>query len=80
MIVQKHIIRCRNCGNDPWGCLGCRACGVQDCRFDIGICSIIDKIIDIGRRIPQIICNFREFSVAKMAEELLKFNVIEKIT
>jgi len=25
--------RCRNCGNDPWGCLGCQACGVQDCRF-----------------------------------------------
>jgi hypothetical protein len=24
--------RCHDCGNDPWGCLGCMACGVKDCR------------------------------------------------
>merc|ERR1712192_305589 len=24
--------RCRNCGNDPWGCLRCRACGVPNFR------------------------------------------------
>ena len=28
----------------------------------IAICPIIDKIIDIGRRLPQIIGNFRELS------------------
>jgi len=24
---------CLNCANDPFGCLGCQACGVADCRF-----------------------------------------------
>jgi hypothetical protein len=24
--------RCYDCGKDPWGCLGCNACGVQHCR------------------------------------------------
>merc|ERR1719153_2009029 len=34
--------RCHDCGNDPWGCLGCQACGVQDCRF----CGF-DNFVDI---------------------------------
>ena len=24
---------CLNCANDQFGCLGCQACGVEDCRF-----------------------------------------------
>ena len=54
----------------------------------IAICPIIDKIIDIGRRVPQIIGNFRELSaklsISKITEELSKiycyrkFIVIEK--
>ena len=24
---------CLNCANDPYGCLGCKACGVEDCRL-----------------------------------------------
>ena len=42
----------------------------------IGICPIIDKIIDIGRRLPQIIGDFRELSakllISRMTEELSK--------
>ena len=42
----------------------------------IGICPIIDKIIDIGRRLPQIIGDFRELSaklsISKMTGELSK--------
>ena len=42
----------------------------------IGICPIIDKIIDIGQRLPQIIGDFRELSaklsISKMTEELSK--------
>ena len=34
--------RCHDCGNDPWGCLGCQACGVDDCRF----CGF-DAFVDI---------------------------------
>ena len=41
-----------------------------------GICPIIEKIIDIGRRLPQIIGDFRELSaklsLSKMTEELSK--------
>ena len=48
----------------------------------IGICPIIDKIIDIGRRLPQIIGNFRELSaklsISKWQENYQKFIVIEK--
>ena len=33
IIVQTYIKRCHDCGNDPWRCLGCQACGVQDCRL-----------------------------------------------
>ena len=42
----------------------------------IAICPIIDKIIDIGRRVPQIIGDFRELSaklsISKITEELSK--------
>ena len=42
----------------------------------IGICPIIDKIIDIGRRLPQIIGDFRDLSaklsISKMTGELSK--------
>ena len=42
----------------------------------IGICPFIDKIIDIGRRLPQIIGNFRDLSaklsISKMTGELSK--------
>ena len=42
----------------------------------IGICPIIDKIIDIGRRLPQIIGDLRELSaklsISKMTGELSK--------
>ena len=42
----------------------------------IGICPIIDKIIDIDRRLPQIIGDFRELSaklsISKMAGKLSK--------
>ena len=42
----------------------------------IAICPIIDKIIDIGRRLPQIIGDFRELSaklsISKMTGELSK--------
>ena len=42
----------------------------------IGICLIIDKIIDIGRKIPQIIGEFRELSakllISKITGELSK--------
>ena len=42
----------------------------------IAICSIIDKIIDIGRRLPQIIGDFRELSaklsISKITGELSK--------
>ena len=42
----------------------------------IGICPIIEKIIDIGWRLPQIIGIFRELSeklsISKMTEELSK--------
>ena len=42
----------------------------------IGICPIIHKIIDIGRRLPQIIGDFRELSakllISRMTEELSK--------
>ena len=42
----------------------------------ISICPIIDKIIDIGRRLPQIIGNFMELSaklsISKMTGELSK--------
>ena len=41
-----------------------------------GICPIIEKIIDIGRRLPQIIGNFRELSaklsISKMTGKLSK--------
>jgi len=33
---NSHTIKdpnCLNCANDPFGCLGCQACGVADCRF-----------------------------------------------
>jgi len=33
---DNHTIKdpnCLNCANDPFGCLGCEACGVEDCRF-----------------------------------------------
>jgi len=42
----------------------------------IAICPIIDKIIDIGRRLPQIIGDFRELSaklsISKITGELSK--------
>ena len=42
----------------------------------IGICPIIDKIIDIGQRLPQIIGDFRDLSaklsISKMTGELSK--------
>ena len=42
----------------------------------IGICPIIDKIIDIGRRLPQIIGDFwdlsAKLSISKMTGELSK--------
>ena len=42
----------------------------------ISICPIIDKIIDIGRKLPQIIGDFRELSaklsISKMTGELSK--------
>ena len=42
----------------------------------IGICQIIGKIIDIGRRLPQIIGDFKELSaklsISKMTGELSK--------
>ena len=42
----------------------------------IGICLIIEKIIDIGQRLPQIIGYFRELSgklsISKMTGELSK--------
>ena len=42
----------------------------------IGICPIIDKIIDIGWRLPQIIGNFRDLSaklsISKIIGELSK--------
>jgi len=25
--------RCSDCGSDPYGCLGCNACGIPNCRF-----------------------------------------------
>ena len=33
---DEHTIQdsnCLNCANDPYGCLGCKACGVEDCRW-----------------------------------------------
>ena len=33
---DNHTIKdpnCLNCANDPFGCLGCKACGVEDCRL-----------------------------------------------
>ena len=49
----------------------------------IGICPIIDKIIDIGRRLPQIIGNFRDLSaklsISKMTGELSKIYRYRKI-
>ena len=32
IVKTYNITRCHDCGNDPWGCLGCQACGTQDCR------------------------------------------------
>ena len=51
----------------------------------IGICLIIDKIIDIGQRLPHIISDFRELlaksSISKMTEELFKiYRYQKKIT
>ena len=34
MCENFPLKRCHDCGNDPWGCLGCQACGVQDCRYE----------------------------------------------
>ena len=48
----------------------------------IGICPIIDKIIDIGRRLPHIIGDFRELSaklsISKMTRELSKIYCYRK--
>merc|ERR1711936_1019018 len=30
---SKTDSRCNDCGNDPYGCLGCNACGIPDCRI-----------------------------------------------
>ena len=50
--------------------------------WHIGICSIIHKIIDIGRRLPQIIGGFRELSatllISKMTGELSKIYCYRK--
>ena len=48
----------------------------------IGICPIIDKIIDIGQRLPQIIGDFREssakLSISKMTGALSKIYQYKK--
>ena len=51
----------------------------------IAICSIIDKIIDIGRRLPKITGDFRELSaklsISKITGELSKnLSVLKKMT